>query len=46
MDADTTSALDDRSVNGQPDEAVSSTTENAAEGYEAGPGDHPGSEGT
>ena len=50
MDADTTSAADDVSVNRQPEEAVSSTTEDehpgisAAEGYEQGE-DHTGNEG-
>ena len=51
MDADTTSVADDVSVNRQPEEAVSSTTEDehpkisAAEGYEQEE-DYTGNEGT
>ena len=51
MDADTTSAPDDGSGNRQPEEAVSSTTEDnhpvvsAADGYEV-EGDYYGNEGT
>lgn len=53
MDADTTSTVDDGIANRQPEEAVSSTTEDerpmisAAEGHEAGlDADSNGNEGT
>lgn len=53
MDADTTSSVDDGMANRQPEEAVSSTTEDerpmvsAAEGCEAGvDADYNGNEGT
>lgn len=53
MDADTTSTVDDRMVHTQPEEPVSSTTEDerpmmpAAEGYEgAVDADYKGNEGT